>query len=131
MNITEALASVPFDKAEYFKWKFPDARFDKSQAQRTQEEFLEFVNKKTMNTYFRWEKTDEYKALVAFYLQSKTANDLQEIYEVVTINAKTGDEKAVKLFLQLNKEIADHAKMALKSLKGKKEVEEDDDGLMV
>jgi rubrerythrin len=84
-----------------------------------------------MNTYLKWEKSAEYRALVALYLQSKTANDLHEIYKEVSTKAKTGDEKAVKLFLQLNKEVAEHAKQAVKILGDVGEAEEEDDGLIV
>lgn len=131
MNIHEALKNVVWDKQEYFKWKFPDIRFDQTKAPRTGQEFLDYVGKKTMNAYLKWERSAEYKALVALYLQSKTANDLQEIYEEVSQKAKTGDEKAVKLFLQLNKEVAEHAKQALKVLGEGETQEEEDDELIV
>lgn len=131
MNITEALSKIAPDKAEYFKYKFPDTRYDQSRPQRTEEEFLKLVERKTIHAYKRWEKTDEYKALVALYLQSKTANDLHEIYQVVSDKAKTGDEKSVKLFLQLSKEVTEHSKQALKELSKSKSNDTEDDGLVI
>lgn len=128
MNIHEALKSVQWDRAEYFKYKFPSVRFDQTKDTKSEEEFLKVVGKKTMNPYLRWEKSEEYKALVSLMLQGKTADDLQEIYEVVTKNAKQGDDKAVKLFLQLTKEIDSYTKLALKSINTSEvDVNEDDE----
>ncbi|WP_346234435.1 hypothetical protein MKY04_11955 [Lysinibacillus telephonicus] len=127
MNIHEALKSVQWDRAEYFKYKFPQVRFDQSKPQKSEEEFLKVVGKKTMNPYTRWEKSEEYKALVSLMLQGRSADDLQEVYEVVVANAKTGDDKAVKLFMALQKEIDSYAKMAIKSIEVKEEDEDADD----
>lgn len=127
INIYSALKKIPFDKQEYFKYKFPDIRFDKTLPEKTEEEFLKVVGKKTMNTYYRWEKSDEYKALVALYLQSKTANDLVDVYSAVVNNAQKGDDKSVKLLLLLQKEINEHAKQANKAFTVDEEKEEDDE----
>lgn len=127
MNIHEALKTVSWDRAEYFKYKFPQVRFDQSKPQKSEEEFLKVVGKKTMNPYTRWEKSEEYKALVSLMLQGRSADDLQEVYEVVVANAKTGDDKAVKLFMALQKEIDSYAKMAIKSIEVKEEDEDADD----
>ncbi|GGA11897.1 hypothetical protein GCM10008018_66200 [Paenibacillus marchantiophytorum] len=131
MNIHDALKAIAWDRAEYFKYKFPAVRFDQTKELKTQAEFLNVVNKKTMNPYLRWEKTAEYKALVTLMLQARTADDLQEIYTVVIQNAKTGDDKAVKLFLALTREIDTHAKLALKNFEHQEEDEEDNDDLIV
>jgi hypothetical protein len=133
MNLYDALKTVPRDKQEYFKWKFPDVRFDQTKEEKTEEEFLKSVGLTTMNGFYRWEKSPEYKALVALYLQSRTANDLYDIYNEVSDMAKTGDDKAVKLFLSLSKEINEHAKQAVKVLAVQDEDEEveNDDGLVL
>lgn len=65
------------------------------------------------------------------YLQSRTANDLQAIYSVVSEKAKKGDEKAVKLFLTLNKEIQEHAKTANQTFSNEDDDKEDEDDLIV
>jgi len=127
MNIHDALKSVAWDRAEYFKYKFPAVRFDQTKEEKTVEDFLKVVGKKTMNPYLRWEKTQEYKALVSLMLQGRSADDLQEIYSVVTENAKTGDDKAVKLFMQLTREIDVYAKLAIKSMASVIEEEVEDD----
>lgn len=127
MNIHDALRSIAWDRREYFQYKFPDVRFDLSKPLKTEAEFLKVVAKKTMNPYTRWEKSEEYKSLVALMLQGKTADDLQQIYEVVTNNAKKGDDKAVKLFLQLTKEIDSYTKLALKNMSAPEDDEEEDD----
>lgn len=130
MNINEALKSIQWDRAEYFKYKFPHIRFDQSRPLKSEEEFLTTVGKKTMNPYTRWEKSEEYKALIAMMLESRIADDLQEIYEVVVENAKTGDDKAVKLFLALQKEINSIAKVSSQVINYKEmKEEEEDDGL--
>lgn len=128
MNITEALFKIPLKKRLYFEWKF-NIRFDQNREPLTEEKFLKLVGQKSLNSFIRWERSQEYKDLVALYLQSRTANDLQEIYNVVSEKAKTGDEKAVKLFLALTKEIQEHAKNAIKDFNGidTKDDEEDDD----
>jgi N-acetylglucosamine kinase-like BadF-type ATPase len=80
-----------------------------------------------MNSFLRWEKTPEYKSLVALYLDSKIANDLEQIYNVVKDKAIKGDEKAVKLFMALAKEISTTAKQAENIFTQDEEPEEDDD----
>ncbi len=105
MTLREALKKVTKENRAYFHYKFPDTRFDKTIEQKTEQEFFASVNRKTMNGFLEWEKTPEYATLVALYLQSKMVNDLNEIYKVVREKALTGDEKSVKLLLQLNKEI--------------------------
>lgn len=131
MNIHDALRAIAWDRAEYFKYKYPAVRFDQTKEIKSQEDFLRVVGKKTLNPYLRWEKTQEYKALVALMLQARTADDLQEIYSVVIDNAKTGDDKAVKLFLALSREIDVHAKLAIKKMKHVEEDDEDDDDLII
>jgi len=131
MNISQALKQISWDRAEYFKYKFPESKFDKTLPQKTEEEFLSTVGKKTMNPYYRWEKTSEYKALVSILLQSRVADDLQDIYNAVSDNARTGDEKAVKLFLQLTKEIDNLAKSAQAVVDNEKGNKEEDDDLIL
>ncbi|MED5103137.1 hypothetical protein P9858_23760 [Niallia circulans] len=105
MTLKEALNKITFENREYFKYKFPDVRFDKRIPPKTEEELLKATNRKTMNGFLEWEKSPEYANLVALYLQSKMINDIYKIYEVVRQKALEGDDKSVKLLLQLNKEI--------------------------
>lgn len=131
MNIYEALEHVPKLKAEYFKWKH-DIRFDRRNPKKTDEEFLKSVDKKTLNSFVKWEKSSDYKQLLAIYLDSCIANDMDEIYKIVSEQAKTGDAASVKLFLQLQKDISGNAKNAISIFEKndeESEVEEEDDGL--
>lgn len=127
MNIHDALKQLKdWRKAEYFKWKF-DIRYDQRLPKKTEEEFLQYIQRKTLNPYIVWERSKEYKALVALYLDSQISNDLQEIYQKVSEQAKTGDVNAVKLYLQLSKEIQQYAKNAGTILNNPKQEEEPED----
>lgn len=130
MNIYEALEHVPKLKAEYFKWKH-DIRFDRRIPKKTEDEFLRLVDKKTLNSFIKWEKSSDYKQLLSIYLDSCIANDMDEIYRKVSEQAKTGDAASVKLFLQLQKDISVNAKNAISVFeKNDEELEvEEDDGL--
>ncbi|OLS37923.1 hypothetical protein BTR22_05280 [Alkalihalophilus pseudofirmus] len=126
MNIYDALSKITWRKREYFKWKH-HIRYDQRLPKKSEEEFLRFVSKKTMNSFLQWEKTSEYRQLLALYLDSRIANDLDDIYKSVSEKAKEGDPQAVKLYLQLQKEISSHAKQALKVFDNEEQEEEEDD----
>lgn len=129
MNIYDALKHVPWKKAEYFKWKH-NIRYDQSLPKKTEQEFLRLVGLKSLNSFLAWEKSSQYKRLLSIYLNGLIANDLDEIYKKVAEKAKTGDPNSVKLFLQLQKNIGDFAKIAEKALiKDEEEEMEQDDGL--
>lgn len=121
VTLEDKLNQVAYIKREYFKWKF-DLYFHQVK-ERTEEEFLEHVKRKNINTFLRWERTEEYKSLVAAYLQTKTANDLLSVYDAVIDKAKQGNDKAVTTLLKLQKEINAIVRDAEKT----KDVE--DDGL--
>lgn len=117
MNLDEALKSMKaWRLAEYFKWKH-GIRYDQRNEKKTEEEFLKQVDRKTLNSFIAWERTAEYKKLLLLLLESKLADDMEEIYNIVTENAKKGDDKSVRLFLSLQKEIMENAKTAKESLK--------------
>lgn len=128
MNIHEALKSINWQKAEYFKYKFPELRYDQSKPLKSEEDFLRLVDRKSMNPFTKWEKTNEYKNLIQLYLNTKIADDMEKVYEVVSSKAIKGDDKAVRLFISLQKEIQSNAKLAAKTFKSNEdEVEEEDD----
>lgn len=126
MDIQEALLSIPKNKRFYFNYKFPDTRYDQTLQPKTEEEFLISVNKKTMNGFLQWEKTAEYRQLVELYLASKVANDMIELYEKIKDKAFEGDEKNVKLYLQMSKDLTSKA---TKFNSTKKTTDIEDDGL--
>lgn len=133
MNINDALKQIPYKKAEYFRFKFPDCRFFADTEQITEEHLLQRVGLKTLATFQRWEKTSEFKALIALYLESRFANDLIQMHQAVRDKALSGDEKAIKLYLQLGQEIEQLAKAAPSMLAKKKgkEQEDDEDDLII
>lgn len=130
MNIYNALKNVgDWRKREYFKWKH-DIRYDQRLEKKSDEVFVKYIGRKTLNAYIAWERSAEYKGLLAIYLDSRMANDLEQIYSVVSAKAKEGDANCVKLFLSLHKEIQQHAKVANRTSKDvseSDEIEEDDD----
>lgn len=126
MNIYNALKNVgDWRKREYFKWKH-DIRYDQRLEKKTDEEFVKFIGRKTLNPYIAWERSAEYKGLLAIYLDSRMANDLEKIYSVVSAKAKEGDANCVKLFLSLHKEIQQHAKVANRTFN---DISENEDGI--
>ncbi|MDD4594971.1 MAG: hypothetical protein PHY33_07650 [Methanobacteriaceae archaeon] len=141
ITIEKALDKIPFYKAEYFKWKF-NINFTTDRSTITEEEFLKRVNRTNIKVFERWERTEEYRALVDIYLHSRSANDLLDVYEVVIAKAKEGDTKSIEQMLKLQKEIKDNAKYADKNINkiiqnskqkksNRKYDEEDDDGLII
>ncbi|WP_150284748.1 hypothetical protein [Rummeliibacillus sp. TYF-LIM-RU47] len=127
MNIHDALKTIKWEYAMYFKYKFPDLRFDQSEPLKTEDELLKNVNRKSMNAFYRWEKTDQYKMLVTLYLNTKVIQDYEEIYSIVSEQAKKGDEKSIKLFIALQKELNQQSKLAASYFtQSDDEIEEDD-----
>lgn len=80
-----------------------------------------------MNPFLNWEKTQEYKNLLMLYLDTKIADDFQEVYSIVSDKAKQGDEKSIKLFLQLQKEVSSMAKLSAKTFESIEDEAEDDE----
>lgn len=127
MNIYEALEQLPHMKKLYFQWKH-DIRFKQDLPKKSQEDFLKEVNRKTLDGFIKWERTAEYKQLLMLLLDSRIATDFEEIYKIVSNKAKEGDEKSIRLFLTLQKDIQQNAKMAAKTFNViEQEFEEDDD----
>lgn len=131
MNIFDALDQLPNEKKLYFSWKH-DVRFRRGIPKKSEEDFLREVNRKTLDGFIKWEKTTEYKQLLMLLLDSKIANDFEEIYQIVTNKAKEGDEKSIRLFLTLHKEIQSNAKLAAKTFETvHDEEEQEEDGLLL
>ncbi|NNV01653.1 hypothetical protein [Brevibacillus sp. MCWH] len=124
MSIYDVIAKLPFSKQQYIKYRF-NLWYDTEKTM-TEEEFLKTVNKKTMNSFHKWEKTDEFKHIASLVLATKTAHDLIDVYEVVRKKALDGDEKAVKLLLTLQKEIEQHKQQALRAFGDIVEDDEED-----
>ena len=73
------------------------------------------------------EQADEYFELYMIYMRGKMQRDLETVYDVVSEKAKQGDEKAVKLFLQLHKDMAQLQKSMNQTNKTKQDVVQEDD----
>lgn len=127
MLLNDALKKVFWKKAEYFKWKF-DIRYDQRIPKKTKEELMRYVDVKTMNSFYDWERTPEYKALLQLYMDFKATQDFEEIYNLISTRAKEkGEDKDVKLFLQLKKEIKENQRIVNEIFKEKDDEVEDDD----
>ncbi|WP_145523485.1 hypothetical protein [Virgibacillus sp. SK37] len=127
MLLNDALKKVFWKKAEYFKWKF-DIRYDQRIPKKTKEELMRYVDVKTMNSFYDWERTPEYKALLQLYMDFKATQDFEEIYNLISQRAKEkGEDKDVKLFLQLKKEIKENQRIVNEIFKEKDDEVEDDD----
>lgn len=129
MNIYEALKKTEFRFAEYFKYLHPELRFNQELPVKTEEDFLRLVARKSMAPFYRWEKSNDYKMLMQLYLDYRMTKDYEEIYNVVSDQAKKGDDKAVKLFIQLQKEISSNAKSVSKMFEQNADDTEDNDDL--
>ncbi|WP_366162643.1 hypothetical protein ABXS71_06200 [Bacillus infantis] len=129
MNIYQALDQLPNEKKLYFSWKH-DIRFRRDIPKKSEEEFLREVSRKTLDGFIKWERTEEYAYLIHLLLHSRTANDLLVSYDQVAEKARKGDEKAVKMLLDMSKQIKDYAKLAAKSFESvEDEAEEEEDDL--
>ncbi|MEK4700269.1 hypothetical protein MKX47_11785 [Solibacillus sp. FSL R7-0668] len=102
MGIYEALNQLTWKKKEYFLWKF---NLNVRVKGKTEEEICKTLNVKSLDYMKKWEKSPEYLALVNLYIESKTATDLEKIYKVVSEKAIEGDEKSIKLLLDLQKQV--------------------------
>ncbi|KZZ85641.1 hypothetical protein [Bacillus sp. SJS] len=130
MNIYEALEQLPNEKKLYFSWKH-DIRFKRDLPKKSAEDFMREVNRKSLDGFVKWERTAQYKNLLMLLLESKIADDFDEIYKITVNKAKEGDEKSIRLFLTLQKDIQANAKMAAKTFNSVEDEIEEDDGLML
>lgn len=104
MDIYEALKTLSPKKRTYAIWRF-DLEYDKTKEKNSVERMCEILGTKTLSEYIKWENSIEFMELMNLYLQTKFANDLEEVYSVTVDKAKEGDVQSVKLMLQLMKEI--------------------------
>lgn len=104
MNIYEALNKLSPKKKEYFLWKFNLYVFNDA-TQISEEELCKKLEVKSLAYMHKWEKSHEFQILVNLWIESQVANDLEQIYRVTRDKAITGDEKAIKLLLELQKQV--------------------------
>ncbi len=124
-ELEEALSKVNDKVRKYFRWKYNIPFGGRPMNQTSIEEICRYTNVKNPQYFDDWQKTDEYKHLVNIYLNSKTANDLIDIYNSVSEKAKQGDTRAIETLLKLQKEI----QVSIRQVKRKEKDIADDDGL--
>lgn len=130
MTIEQLLRKLPYKKQLYVKYKF-NLWFNKKENY-TEEEFLRMVDLKSMSTYERWERTEEFKHITAIVLACKQANDLIEVYEQVKLKvAENPDKGTIEMMMKLMKEIDSHKKQALKHFSVDEDIENDELELQV
>ena len=128
MNIHQALSKLDWRKRAYFMRKF-QIRTPKNEhiLAMSDEEFLKWADRRSFTVFHNWEQTDEYWELYMIYMRGKMQRDLEQIYDVVSAKARQGDEKAVKLFLQLHKDMNQLQKSMNRTQTKQEEVQEDED----
>jgi hypothetical protein len=124
VDIKKAMKNMLPKKRIWLQYYFPDLRRDKRQM--SIEEAAHKSGIKQTWAIEQWAQTAEFKSFAAIYLYSHQTEDLLAMYKAVKDKALKGDEKAVKLMLLLQKEIAAQSKEAIKFLKKKKGVESED-----
>lgn len=128
-ELQKALKKLSFRKELYIKYKF-NMWFKHDTPQVSEEEFLNKVKLKTMDTFVRWEKSSEFRHISSLILESRQANDLIEIYDKIKskVAVKNPNNKDIEMLLKLMREINQHSKEARSYFNDKEEqkVEEDD-----
>lgn len=103
MSIYKALDELKsWKKKEYFLWKF---NLNVRGIEKTEEELCSKLQVKTLDFMRKWEKSPEYLSLVNLYIESQIATDMEKIYKVISEKAIEGDEKSIKLLLDLQKQV--------------------------
>jgi len=123
-ELRRQLMDLPYPKKLYFEWKH-DIRYKSNNKPMNEERFLRNVGKKTLDSFIEWERSAQYRKLVALLLESRSANDLIEIYNTVSEKAKQGDDKAINTLLKLQKELKKISKEKIDMVE--EEQEENDD----
>lgn len=114
MDIYLEMKKLTWKKQMYFKWKH-DLEYDQSKPKKSEDDLKRILKVQSLNEYVKWEKSEEYLRLVNLVLQTNFANDLNEIYKTTAEKAKSGDEKAIKMLLDLQKSITQFNKTNAKA----------------
>ncbi|MGG2111064.1 hypothetical protein ABFY60_11170 [Lysinibacillus pakistanensis] len=113
MDIYSELKKVTWKKEQYFLWKH-DLYVLKEKP--NESDFLKQIESKSLAYMKKWEKSEEYLNLVSVLIQSKIAEDLEKIYYSLRDKAHQGDEKAIKMLLELQKSSKEYQKSTSKSV---------------
>jgi hypothetical protein len=127
MTIYEVLEQLPYKRRVYIKWKF--GLWFQQEKQLTEDEVMNQLKVKTLNSYKKYEKSEEYRHIVSLYLQTKAAQDLLDMYDAVAMKVRDNPEpKHIEMMLKLQKEIKAYKREA-EGYFTAVENEEEDDGL--
>ncbi|UNT53518.1 hypothetical protein [Lysinibacillus capsici] len=107
MDIYSALDKITWKKKEYFLYKH-DLFVLKEKP--SEEDFCKSIQVKSLAYMKKWEKTEEYRQLVSILIESRIAEDLEQIYYSLRVKAHDGDEKAIKMLLELQKTAKEYQK---------------------
>lgn len=110
MTLDEQLARTPLKYRRYFRWKYKLPVRGRVYNDRPLEEIMRIDGVKNKETYYSWEKTEQYKHLIDLLILSHIGNDLYDMYNVMLNKAKKGDSKAVDTVIKLQKSIAQNIK---------------------
>jgi hypothetical protein len=128
LDIYEALKKIGLNNRRYFVYKFPQFKqVDRDKQYATFQDFLHSCSRETDTAFRNWENTDEYKNLVMLALDAEATNDLVKAYEATRDKAVQGDDKAIRLMLTLQKEIAERRKQAEKFFSDEKKKDKDEE----
>lgn len=92
-------------KYKYFMWKnkIKGLRIDYSSM--TEQELTENMKLETLHFYNKWENSQEYLFLKLLLTRENMQSDLFNIYDAVKEKALEGDDKSIKTFLELEREV--------------------------
>lgn len=108
--LDQQLAKTPLKYRRYFRWKYKLPVRGRVYVDRPLEEIMRIDGVKNKETYYSWEKTEQYKHLIDLLIQSHAANDLIDMYNAMLDKAKKGDARAVDTVIKLQKSIAQNIK---------------------
>lgn len=117
------------NKRHYFCWRNKLSNKSTDYSVFTEEEFKKKYSIKNMTWFKQWEGSEEYQGIMQMFMQQKAQEDLIEVYNVVKEKALTGDDKAVKTFLILQKEFKKRPAKIAEPEQEKENEENIDDGL--
>lgn len=135
MTLLSALNKLrPYDKAKYFLWKH--------KMRNTKTDFSKFSKKQFIEKYLNgredrfaylqlWETSEEYSEIANLMLAERVPNDLIEIYNTVREKALAGEDKAVRTFLTLSKELEQRLKRLEEAKVQEKEEQEEEEELIL
>lgn len=124
-KLQKEIKKLPYHLEQYIYFRYPELKFQPTEL--TEEIFLERVGRKTMNTYNRFARSEQFRLIEALVLQEKMSKNIFKIYEEVSKKALEGNgSKAIADMLKLQKAVNEIIKRTENSQDEFEDVEEDD-----